>query len=283
MKFIFIILLLVVSLYSQEESVVQIELSSIIDQPITFAIDNENNYYILEEKRNKLIKINREGDLLFEIGGYGWGQLEFDNPISVATFDGLNIFVSDQYNNRIQRFNKNLDYISSLKTDQPPNIGEAYKYPTLIAVDRFMNLFVYDNENKRMLKYDNKNNLIKAFGGFNEYKGVIKNPKKINIGEEDEVLVLDDEGLKIFNNWGIFINEFILNKDILSVSTHKSSIYLLYDDHMDVIDKKGEVIKSQKLQNMLLEKSDELFVDMLIKSNRIHFLTNKNIFILPIY
>lgn len=179
-----------------------IDLKNYISVASSISIDTERNIFVLDSDNNKLIKLNDEGKFIKEIGSWGWGNYNFDKPISVHASVGLNVYVSDYYNHRIIRFNKQLEYISTLYKRNTDNLHLTFGLPTAIAVDQFSNLFIYDNENKRILKFDKNGEINSSFEGYESVSERVANPIKFEIDFESNLYVLEKSKIWIFDNWG---------------------------------------------------------------------------------
>ncbi|MBC8146086.1 MAG: hypothetical protein H7X80_10920, partial [bacterium] len=81
-----------------------------------FDFDIEGNLYVVDREASMLVKYSPGGDSLLAVSGRGNDQLQFDNPVSVYARRGTDIYVADHVNHRIQRFDHNLDYVSTLYT-----------------------------------------------------------------------------------------------------------------------------------------------------------------------
>jgi len=69
--------------------------------------DYEGNIYIAETKRNRILKYNSQGILLYMWGGFGVDDGKFNHPMDIK-FDGDQyLYVADSSNHRIQRFTLN--------------------------------------------------------------------------------------------------------------------------------------------------------------------------------
>src|SRR5437867_9667221 len=110
-------------------------------------IDIYGNIYILSADRNTLKVLSKDRTLKREIGGSGWENDQFDRPTGVWARNGIDVFVADYGNHRIQRFDRNLNYVSTLYTRDNPNPEERFGYPTDVAVSRLGDLFICDTEN----------------------------------------------------------------------------------------------------------------------------------------
>lgn len=170
-----------------------------------FDIDINGRFVILDGEKNTVRLVSKENKSIAEIGGSGWGDDQFDKPAGVWARNGIDIFIADYGNHRIQRFDRNLAFISSFSTRERTNPDERFGYPTDVAISRLGDLFICDSENLRILKVNGFSKIEKIFGGFDAGKGRLKKPGQIEIGPSDKLYVQDGSEVIVFDNFGNYI------------------------------------------------------------------------------
>lgn len=168
-------------------------------------LDPQGNVYVADGGTNTILKFDGEGKLLASIGGYGWGQLEFDQPYDVCATNGLDVFVADYGNHRIQRYNRKLEYIGTLYTRESSNELQRFGYPKGIAINRFGDLFVCDTENRRVLKISGFTRVVSSIGGIDAGKGRLVDPKALDVDSQDNLYVLETNRIVVFDNFGNYL------------------------------------------------------------------------------
>jgi hypothetical protein len=166
-----------------------------------FSINLSGFIYLADNGDDSLIKLDTLGNVIKEIGGYGWTESAFDTPTDVFA-TSLNIFVCDKRNHRIQAFDKDLNFISELYTRERDNSEERFGYPLSCALSSMGDLYILDSENIRVLKFDLFGKFIQNFGGFDWGIYSLRNPKKLAINYDNSILVLDDSTLVLFDQFG---------------------------------------------------------------------------------
>lgn len=116
-------------------------------------ITPDDNIYVVESGANRILKLDKNGSRLDSLGRMGFGDYRFDRPLDVDATNGLKIYVSDYNNRRIQIFDRRLQYLSTIEPGDISGHGRAYR-PTGIVVNTFGELFVLDEEQERLLKFD---------------------------------------------------------------------------------------------------------------------------------
>jgi hypothetical protein len=160
-------------------------------------LGTQGSIYVLDADENKLSLFSNLQDAPKTIGGFGWSSSSFDTPTGVAT-DGVNVYVSDFGNHRIQRFDRNFNYISSLSTRDTSDVVSRFGYPLDIALSELGDLFILDGENIRVMKFNAQDSFERAIGDMNAGKGKLHKPirlvatnSRIFVSEKNKVLVYD--------------------------------------------------------------------------------------------
>ena len=174
-----------------------------------FDIDIAGNVYVLDTDRNALALYDRAAAVQQVVGGSGWLDGQFDRPSAVWARNGIDVFVADYGNHRIQRFDRALSFVSSLSTRENSNPDERFGYPTDIALSRMGELFICDTENGRIVKVDRSNKVERSFGGFGAGKGRLNAPTRLEIGPKDAIYVLDGKRIAVFDAFGNYLRDFM--------------------------------------------------------------------------
>lgn len=170
-----------------------------------FDVDINGRFFVIDDTKNVLRLYAKDQVRQKEIGGPGWGDGQFDRPAGIWARNGIDVFVADYGNHRIQRFDRNLAFISSFSTRDRPNPNERFGYPTDVAVSRLGDLFICDGENSRILKVVGLSQIERTFGGFDAGKGRLRKPVRLEIGPQDNVYVQDGSRVVVFDTFGNFV------------------------------------------------------------------------------
>lgn len=163
----------------------------------------QGTIYVLDADQNKLIVFTNIQDPPVNFGGFGWSAGSFDKPTGLAS-DGVNIYVSDYGNNRIQRFDRKLNYISSISTRDTFDIATRFGYPLDVALSEQGDLFILDGENLRILKFNPLYYFERSFGNINAGKGKLQSPIKL-IAANSRVYVGERKRIVIFDYFGNYL------------------------------------------------------------------------------
>ena len=105
-----------------------------LDRPVAAAVDRRGDVYVVDNFAQRVVKFDSQGTFLFGWGsvGAGWGSGEGQLawPDNIALDNNDNIYVSDSYNKRIQKFDSTgrfllawaADHVSGIAVDTQRNV-----------------------------------------------------------------------------------------------------------------------------------------------------------------
>ncbi|HEY4643902.1 MAG TPA: NHL repeat-containing protein [Bacteroidota bacterium] len=211
----------------------------------SISVDPQGDIYVVDAGSNRVAKFSSDGTLRAEVGGYGWGDLEFDQPYGISASSGLNVYVADYGNHRVQRFDSSFNFISTLFLRDDPNLAKRFGYPTAVALSRQGDLYIGDGENSRILKVTSFNDVERAFGGFDAGLGRLVRPRKIVVGPEDRIYVLDADRVVVFDNFGNYVAA--IGKGRLRNPTglaYAGKVYVVDGDSLHIFEDSGNLSTS---------------------------------------
>lgn len=168
-------------------------------------VDVHSTIYILDAGSATLRTYDPALTLVAEVGGPGFEQGRFDQPSAVWARNGLDIFVADYGNHRIQRFDRQLSFVSALSTRDNDDPDRRFGYPTDVTLSRQGDLYVCDGENQRVVRINRLSQVEKVIGGFDAGKGKLDRPTRIAAGPKDDLYVLDGSRILVFDAFGNFL------------------------------------------------------------------------------
>ena len=177
--------------------------------PQALSIDLQGDIYITDTGNNRVLKFNSNGQFIKAIGGFGWEKEQFDTPVDICATSVLDIFIADYNNQRIERYDKDLNYIASLYSDDSKSEDLQFGYPRGISISIHGELIIIDSENNRLLKINSFGNPEMSFGDFAEGKGKLDNPFQIEISSDDKIYVSDNANntIVVFDYFGNYLTE----------------------------------------------------------------------------
>ena len=230
--------------------------------PSSVAVDNNENFYVLNQSSNSVYKYTSEGQFIKGWGKEGSGEGEFLRPTSIAVSPDGYVCVSDTFNNRIQVFSTDGDFIYSLG-EEGPEQGNFYN-PCQIAFDGDGNLFVADKGNNRVQKFSSKLTFLQSFGTRGENPDQFYWPHGIAIDSSNQVYVyayvsnLRSTMIQVFTNDGTLINSwnvagYYSSQDIYE-SSHFTGICIDENDDLYIPDTYwNRILKYSKNGNFITQ------------------------------
>ncbi len=165
------------------------------ENAIDFSYSSGGYFYVISQGDESLRKLDTNGTELANIGGYGWEQTSFDNPVDVFATP-LKVYVADKNNNRILVFDRFLNYQFQITDD---NITF---FPQSCAVSEQGDIFILDSDNLRILKFDMFGNYVDEIGTITSGKFTFESPRKLAISQSGDLFVLDKNRVLIFDLFG---------------------------------------------------------------------------------
>jgi len=230
---IFLSLLVLVSFAFPQQYIYQYSLGKFNDAS-SFHINSAAFVYIVDAGNSQVFKIDTLGKSLKDVGGYGWQDSQFDSPSNVFATT-LNIYVADKNNHRIQRFDKDLNFISSLYTRENDDQNSRFGYPLGCVISNQGDLFILDSENKRVVKFDLFGNYIQNFGGYDYGKYALGSPLDMAADQNNNIYVINGKKIFIYDQFGNGMGEMESVEELTSIKivfnnmtiTSKNNIYFL--------------------------------------------------------
>ncbi len=181
-------------------------------------VDLHGRILVLDSRECTLKSWDLDHQSKASIGGPGWENGRFDQPAGVWAKNGLDVYVADYGNHRIQRFDRTLSFVSALSTRDAEEQWTRFGYPTDITLSRLGSLFICDSENGRIVKVDAANRVETAFGGFGGGAGRLQHPVQVECGPNDWIYVLDPPRVVVFDSFGNFLTT--MGEGVLAKPVH---------------------------------------------------------------
>jgi DNA-binding beta-propeller fold protein YncE len=247
----------------------------------SFYINSAGFIYVSDTGSDEIYKLDTLGNLNKEIGGYGWDDESFDDPVDVFATP-LNVYISDKNNHRIQRFDKDLNFISQLSARENIPLNEQFGYPLGCVTSTQGDLFILDSENKRIIKFDLFGNFIQNFGGYEAGEFMLNSPKKIAISGNNNIYVLDESNIKIFDQFGNGMAVFPVDINPNCINIIFSNLTVNNEEEIFHADLKSSPLKLSKiiltdLPEKYRGKTD--IICSLIFNNKLYILTSTEILV----
>ncbi|MBP7279491.1 MAG: hypothetical protein KBA11_08775 [Sedimentibacter sp.] len=144
-----------------------------------------------------------------------------NGPLDIVVDISGNVYVSDFYNCRIQKFDSDGKFLT--KWGIGGNGVGQFDLPEGIAVDSNNYVYVVDSENNRIQKFDSNGNFILKWGSYGSFDEQFANPNHITV-DCDNYIYVNNAGINIqkFDSCGNFIKKWNPPRNPLSPSYNSS-------------------------------------------------------------
>lgn len=132
-------------------------------------------------------------------GSLGSGQGQLNTPRGIAVDNVGNIYVADNRNHRVEKFDSSGNYVSEFDKEGIPE-GIAIYNGTVYVVDR-------NDTNVKEFTTDGR--LLFSFGAPGTNTGQLSNPERIAIDNSGNIYVTDTGDIQKFNSKGASISQFL--------------------------------------------------------------------------
>jgi sugar lactone lactonase YvrE len=143
-------------------------------------------------------------------GSYGSSDGQFDMSAGgdVVIDSSDKVYVADSYNDRIQVFDKNGAFLTSIGS-YGSGAGKLIN-ATDVAIDSSGNVYVTDTGNNRIQKFDSNGDYITSWGSYGSYNGQFDFPGSVTVDDSGYVYVADTGNSRIqkFDSNGDYITSW---------------------------------------------------------------------------
>jgi YD repeat-containing protein len=176
------------------------------------AINSTGSLYIVDEYNARIQVWNPPGAgganqvYSTQFGSTGTGHGQFELPRGIAVDGHGNIWVSDQYNHRVEEFSPKGEYLAAYGSDGTGN-GQ-FGSPTGLDVNQSTgNVYIADCEDNRIEELSSTGEFIRTFGSAGTEPGKFKCPGGVKIDASGDAWVTDSGNNRIeeFSSTGAFI------------------------------------------------------------------------------
>ena len=245
-----------------------------------FSLTPSGYFYVTDKDKNEVIKLDTLNNMVKSIGGYGWSSSTFDEPVDIFATD-LRVYVTDKNNNRIQVFDKDLNYLFLIKTEEIGNDTDGFQYPMSCATSIQGDIYVLDSDNTRVLKFDSSGNFLLEFGNYSSGNFLLEDPIKLALSQDSKVFILDDGFLNIFDQYGMGLLRIESDFDPTNISITFNNLIVNSTDslyHQNLI---NPIKKYTNITPIDFPKN-EIIIEAIIFDSNLYILTESKILIYTI-
>jgi DNA-binding beta-propeller fold protein YncE len=173
--------------------------------PFSFSLESGTGYgvavspvygwvYVTENNKVRVFS-SFDGHFVFQWGGAGAGNYQFNNPSGIAVDADHNVYVVDSGNDRIQKFNYAGTYITGWGTSGTGN-GQ-FQNPIDVEVDHDGNVDVTDLEGHNVQRFTNTGTYLTEWGTMGTGPGQLNFPGGIGIDADGATYVADQDNHRV--------------------------------------------------------------------------------------
>jgi len=223
-------------------------------RPFDVCLDSKNNLYITDYDNSKIYVYSSQDSLLRSFGreGRSYGEIFQPAGIEVIDADATNnyyhedfVVITDNEGKRVSKFTTNGRFLNSVYSFE---IGLADANFLYCAIDYFGNIYITDEKNDQIHKFDRNLTYIISEGRTGVGQGEFNSPRGITIGRRyGQVFITEKEGGQYL--WiaidGIFVGCF---PSAFSARQPGTTIALYVTDEaridIDIYNQSGEKLSS---------------------------------------
>ncbi len=252
-------------------------------------IDPQGRVYVVDAGRHIVEVRDTNGNILFELGGPGSEEGEFDEPSGVDPTNGLAIVVADAGNARLQRFTGRYQLIESvpLYSRGPETLGSTVPSstrishdgrsssrgrPTSVAVSSTGEIFAIDEAADLVVKWDATRKYAGTIGSSSTYAR-LEDPVDLDI--IDDLLFVADRGRKrivVYDLFGGMVTEFGRLHQLVGLAGGNGLLWVLHGQRVSVFTPSGTLVS----QFVLSQSAD--YRDLTITRNALLLLSKTSFF-----
>ena len=145
---------------------------------------------------------------VLQMGGFGSAEGQMTTPYDVAVDSQGNVYVSDTFNFRIEKFTGNGDFL--LSWGSRGTAAGQFNYSMGLAVDKAGYVYVVDDCNSRIQKFTGEGVFVAQWGSRGSGDGEFVYPFDLTFDCSGNVYVVDSGNSRVqeFTNSGVFLRSF---------------------------------------------------------------------------
>ena len=244
----------------------------------------EEFIFVTDIQTNQIHKFNSDGNEIMTFGGSGFSNDELNVPMAIDASNGLDVYVCDYQNNRIQRYDLLLNFIATfnfntydLTADNSRKIYNPYGIAFLNTSEIFI---LADASTYKVVKLKSLDEVSLFFGSNTAEYEKISNPQKVVKGANLDVWILDkgDDAVLNYDNYGTFVKKLKNpeNNPIISIAYYKNNLYILNSKSLIIYSLKKE--QYDKYYNYFINRPKNIRDIASFKEDTVLILTTGKVF-----
>ena len=184
----------------------------------------------------RVVMCTVDEEYLGDFGGYGEADGRFIWPMSIALNSQQNVYVSDEWLQRITIYDKKGQFLT--KWGIPGSKDGEFNRPSGLAFDKEDNLYLVDGANHRVQIFTQEGRFLDKFGCQGTGDGQFNHPWGITIDGRGDVYVADwrNDRVQKFGADGAFLAAFGSSGDLIGQFNRPSAVAVDQDGDIYVVD-----------------------------------------------
>ncbi len=183
-------------------------------QPVDLALATDGQLYVLNRGREirpdglRITIMTLDEEFLGQFGGIGEGNGQAVWPTSIALDSDQNLYLADEWLNRISIFDKDGKYLD--KWGVAGSGDGALNRPASIRFDKDDNMYLVDSVNNRVQVFSKEGKFLAKWGALGSGEGQFNLPWGLTIDNRGDVYVADwrNDRVQKFTAGGEYLAEF---------------------------------------------------------------------------
>jgi len=165
--------------------------------PRALAVAPDGSLYVADSRNHRIQHLAPDGQVLQVWGSFADANAgeapagTFNEPWGVAVAPDGAVYVADTWNNRIQQFTPDGQFVRMWGYFGQAEAPEAFWGPRGVAVDGQGRVYVSDTGNKRVVVFDGEGGYLSQFGGKGFEPGQFDEPVGVAVAPDGRVYVAD--------------------------------------------------------------------------------------------
>jgi len=175
-----------------------------LNTPGAFTVVSPDVFYITDLDFDRVLKSDGQGTVTEVRGRFGWQKQEYDDPTDIVLAQNLDVYVADYYNQRLQHYDRNLNFIRTIPLVSSDE-GVRY-YPKSMDQSPDNRIYVLDAEQNQLLELNPQGNYLQSLATFSELGDDLANATRLRVNPDGDIWVLTagEGNIYLFDRFGTF-------------------------------------------------------------------------------
>ena len=165
--------------------------------PRDIVLIGEDRLLVTDTGNHRLQMLDRDGNFITNVGSFGNGPGQFNEPVGLAVALDGSVYVADTWNGRIQQLSPELAPLSEWRVEAW--FGQSINNKPYLAVDSQGRVYVSDPEGYRVLIFSPSGAYLNRFGQFGADTQSLGLPNGVFVDSADRLWVADSGNSRVLS------------------------------------------------------------------------------------